>query len=66
MILSIERVKLAAAEKQMNFTEVLKLAHISSRTAKRIQDGYEVQTKTAGKLAAVLGVSVADLLLNKI
>lgn len=66
MVLSIEKVKLAAAEKQMNFTDVLKLAHISPVTAKRIHDGFEIQTKTAGKLAAVLGVSVADLLLNKI
>ena len=62
MILSIEKVKLAAAEQQRNFTEVLKLAHISPRTAKRIHDGHEIQTKTAGKLAAALGVRVSDLL----
>ncbi len=66
MILSIDKIKLAAAEKKLSFTEVLKLAHVSPITAKRIKDGCEVQTKTAGKLAAVLGVSVADLLLNKI
>ncbi len=66
MVLSIELVKLAAAEKKMGFTEVLKLAHISPITARRIKNGCEVQTKTAGKLAEVLGVSVADLLLNKI
>lgn len=66
MVLDIEKIKLAAAEKKMAFYQILKLAHISPRTAKRIQDGYEIQTKTAGKLASALGVTVADLLLNKI
>lgn len=66
MLLDIDKVKLAAAEKKMAFTEVLKLVHVSSFTARRIKNGGEVQTKTAGKLAEVLGVSVADLLLNKI
>ncbi len=62
MILSIEKIKIAAAGKQMTLTELLKLAHMSTVTAKRIKDGCEVQTKTAGKLAAVLGVDVAELL----
>lgn len=62
MILDIEKIKLAAAEKALPFVEVLKRAHVSSVTARRIRNGYEIQTKTAGKLAAVLGVSVADLL----
>ncbi len=66
MILSIDKVKLATARKQKSFSEVLKLAHISSVTARRINAGYEVQPKTAGKLAAALGVDVEDLLLNKI
>ena len=62
MVLSIEKIRIAAANKQMNFTEVLKLAHVSTVTAKRIKDGAAVNTKTAGKLAAALGVDVADLL----
>lgn len=66
MVLSIERIMVAGADKQMSLKEVLTKAHMARATAKRIKNGEEVTMKTAGKLAAVLGVSVADLLLNKI
>ncbi len=64
MKLSIEKIKIIVANKQMNITDMLKEAHVSTVTAGRIRDGKEVNTKTAGKIAAVLGVSVADLLLK--
>ena len=51
MVLSIEKIKLETARKQKSIAEVLKLAHISSVTARRINAGH---------------VDVADLLLNKI
>ncbi len=62
MILDVQKVMLAAAEKKLGFTEAFKLAHIATATIMRIKKGKEIQTKTAGKLAEVLGVSVADLL----
>lgn len=62
MLLSIEKIKLATARQQKSIAEVLKQAHVSSVTAKRIYAGCEVQTKTAGKLAAALGVDVTELL----
>ena len=64
MKLSIEKIKIIVANKQMNITDMLKEAHVSTVTAGRIRDGKEVNTKTVGKIAAVLGVSVADLLLK--
>lgn len=62
MLLSIEKIKLATARKQKSISEVLKIAHISSITARRINAGHEVQPKTAGKIAAALDVDVAELL----
>ena len=62
MVLSIEKIKLETARKQKSIAEILKLAHISSVTARRINAGHEVQPKTAGKLAAALGVDVTELL----
>ena len=62
MVLDVQKIKLALARKQLSFLEVLKKAHISSLTASRIYAGSEVQPKTAGKLAAALGVDVTEIL----
>ena len=62
MILDIQKIKLALARKQLSLFEVLQRAHISSITAGRINAGREVQPKTAGKLAAALGVDVTEIL----
>ncbi len=62
MVLDIQKVLLAAAEKKMGITDVYKQAHISLKTAARIRNGETIQTKPAGKLAEALGVKVADLL----
>ena len=62
MILSIQKIRIAAANKQMTFKDLLSTAHVAKATVKRIKDGLQVSTKTAGKLAAVLGVDVAELL----
>lgn len=62
MVLDVAKIRLAVARKQMSICEVRKLAHISSVTERRINAGCEVQPKTAGKLAAALGVDVAELL----
>lgn len=55
---------IAGADRQMTLTEVLEKARMASATAKRIRNGDEVTMKTAGKLASVLGVSVAELLIK--
>lgn len=65
MILDIAKIRLACARKCLTMGQLLKSAHISSFTAKRIKDGGEVHTKTAGKLAAALGVDVAELLTDE-
>ena len=65
MILDYEKIKLACARKCFTIRNALQAAHISSLTAKRIKDGMEVNTKTAGKLAAALGVDVAELLTDE-
>ena len=62
MVLDIQKIKLALARKQVSLLEVLKQAHISSITVGRINAGHEVQPKTAGKLAAALGVDVTEIL----
>ncbi len=62
MKLDFEKIRLACARKCLTVGEALKAAHTSSFTAKRIKDGKEVNTKTAGKLAAALGVDVAEIL----
>lgn len=65
MILDYGKIKLACARKCFTIRNALQAAHISSLTAKRIKDGMEVNTKTAGKLAAALGVDVAELLTDE-
>ena len=62
MILDYGKIKLACARKCLTIRNVLQKAHVSTLTAKRIKDGGEVNTKTAGKLAAALGVDVIELL----
>ena len=62
MILDIQKIMLASADKKMNWNELLKHTRISSVTLERIKHGRPVQMKTAGKLAEVLGVSVSELL----
>lgn len=65
MILSIQQLRIATARKQMTISEVLKLAHVSTLTWQRIRNRANVSVKTAGKLAAVLGVDVTELLANE-
>ena len=62
MRLSIRRIEVFIAEKLMTLGEFCKTAHISQRTIANIKKGRLVQTKTAGKLAAALGVDVRDIL----
>ncbi len=66
MILSYEKIIALGADKRLTLQELLHKAGIARLTAKRIKEGNSVTMKTAGKLAAALGVSVADLLLNKV
>lgn len=65
MLLDIEKIMVAGADRQMTLTEVMNKAHMANATVKRIKNGEEVTMKSAGKLANVLGVKVADLLLKK-
>lgn len=65
MVLDIKKIMVAGADKRMTLTDVLTAAHMSKHTVKRIKDGAEVTMKTAGKLADVLGVSVAELLADQ-
>ena len=65
MVLNYEKVKLACARKCLSIKELMTKAHISSVTAIRIKANKEVNTKTAGKLAAALGVDVLELLADR-
>lgn len=62
MLLDVAKVKLAMARKQMTFRELMKASTMSNVTGLRILSGREIQPKTAGRLAAALGVDVAELL----
>lgn len=62
MKLDFNKIRLVCARKCFSIGEALQAAHVSTFTAKRIREGLEVNTKTAGKLAAALGVDVAELL----
>lgn len=62
MLLDMVKIKLVAARRVLTMEELKKLAHLSTGTIRRINTGREVQPKTAGKLAAALGVDVAELL----
>lgn len=64
MKLDYEKIKLACARKCLTIRNVLQKARVSTLTAKRIKDGEEVNTRTAGKLAAALGVDITELLAN--
>ena len=65
MVLSIEKIMIAGAEKQMTLKDVLKEAHMAKATIKKIKEGKEVTMRTAGKLAAVLEVSVLELVVHR-
>ena len=62
MILNIKKIEVATARSGKTFQEVYREAHISPVTAGRIRKGYEVQPRTAGKLATALNCDVAELL----
>ena len=62
MILNIKKIEVATARRGKTFREIYREAHISPVTAGRIRKGYEVQPRTAGKLAAALNCDVAELL----
>lgn len=65
MILSIEKIMIAGADKQMTLKDVLREAHMAKATIKKIKDGKEVTMRTAGKLSEVLEVSVLDLVVRR-
>lgn len=65
MVLSIEKIMIAGADRRMTLKDVLKEAHMSKATVKKIKDGKEVTMRTAGKLAEVLNVSVLDLVVRR-
>ena len=62
MILNIRKIEVATARKGKTFQDVYKEAHISPVTAGRIRKGYEIQPRTAGKLATALNCDVAELI----
>ncbi len=62
MILDFKKVEVATARKGKTFRQVFREAHISPVTAGRIRKGYEVQPRTAGKLAATLNCDVVELI----
>ena len=62
MLLSFIKIEVFVAEKRMSMGEFCKLARVSPRTIACIRKGRPVQTKTAGKIAATLGVDVKDIL----
>ncbi len=64
MKLSYEQILIAAARKKMALKELRSKCGVTLFTMQRIKQGHEVRVKTAGKLAAVLGVDVTELMLK--
>ena len=62
MVLNYAKIEAAGANKQMSMKDIYQKAHMARATLERIRDGNSVTMKTAGKLAAVLGVNVTELL----
>lgn len=62
MVLSYEKIIALGADRRLTLKELLHNAGIARLTAKRIKDGNSVTMRTAGKLAAALGVSVTEIL----
>ena len=60
LILEIEKLDLALAQKCMSRIELLQV--ISSSTLQRIRSGKAIGTKPSGKVAQALGTSVENLL----
>lgn len=65
MKLDFEKIRLECARKCLSMRDVLHRANMSTVTAKRIKSGLEVNPKTAGKLAAALGVDVTEILVTE-
>jgi len=61
MLLSFEKIEIAAARGSKSLKEVLAAGKISQLTAKRIKEKRPVRTQTAGKLAQALNCDVAEL-----
>ena len=62
MKLDFEKIRVICARKCLNMGDVLKAAKMSTFTGKKIRENKEVRTKTAGKLAAALGVDVTEIM----
>ena len=62
MLLDIKKVMIAGAEKKMNLKDIAIAAGITQQTMLRIKQGQAIRMKTAGEIAEVLGVKVAELL----
>lgn len=62
MKLDLEKLKIAMAEKEVNFSRLADLAGVSKQTVSYIKNGKSCGTDVAGKLAHALGVSVKDIL----
>jgi DNA-binding Xre family transcriptional regulator len=62
MVLNYTKIEAAGANKQMSMKDIYQKGRMARATLERIRDGNSVTMKTAGKLAAVLGVNVTELL----
>lgn len=63
MKLNVEEIKIAMAEKGMNYTELAKKTNIARPTISTILSKRTASIKTTGKIAKVLGVPVRDIVL---
>jgi hypothetical protein len=62
MVLDITKVRIACARKCWTISQAFKQANISTPTEQRIRKKLPLNPKTAGKLAAALGVDITELL----
>lgn len=62
MVIDFKKLQIQCARQNVNMTDVLKAAHISTLTMQRIKAGNEVQPRTAGKLATALKIDVVEIM----
>lgn len=62
MILDAQRIETIMAERGMTKLALAELCHISSQNLSTVIRRQSCQPKTAGKIAAGLGISVAEII----
>ncbi len=65
MVLDYEKIIILAADMQLSVGELKKKANISDTAFQGIRIGRDSNIRTAGRMAATLGVSVTEIMKKK-